>query len=516
MSDLVVETAAGKVRGFRKDGLAHWRGIPYAAPPTGALRFLPPRPPAPWTGERDATRFGPVAEQSRDPRIMMMSGVGEKVAMGEDCLVLNVLSPAADGARRPVVVWIHGGAFIMGSGSQPLYNGASFAARHDVVVVTINYRLGLLGLLYLGDLAGEPYREGNVALLDQLAALRWVRENIGAFGGDPARVTVMGESAGAISIGNLLGMPAARGLFDRAILQSGAAALAPPGRDDATAFARAVLAELGVGADADVTALAGVPVERIVAVQERILRTRGIGALAPYVDGATIPRPPTDVVQGGEGARVPILLGTNRDEWTLFDVFFGDAATAATRAYLEARLGAELARIHAAYAVARSARAVGAGAGAVPAAPRTPEAAAWLDVVGDVALRAPALRLADAHAPHAPAWMYRFDWESSAFGGRLGAAHALELPLVWNQLDLPISPFLLGDVEAARPLAAQLHAAWAAFIRGEAPAAAGMPAWPPYEAPRRATLLIDREPRVAEDPDAAVRELWRNVPGPRR
>lgn len=506
MSDLVVETAAGKVRGLRKDGLAHWRGIPYAAAPAGALRFLPPRPAAPWTGERDATRFGPLAPQSRDPRIAMMSGVGEKMAMSEDCLVLNVVSPAADGARRPVMVWIHGGAFIMGSGSQPLYSGASFAARHDLVVVTINYRLGLLGLLYLGDLAGEPYRQGNAALLDQLAALGWVRENIAAFGGDPARVTVMGESAGAISIGNLLGAPAARGLFDRAILQSGAAVLEPPGRDAATALAREVLAELGV----DAPGLAGVPAERLVAVQERLTRARGLGAFAPFVDGEVIPRPPTDVVADGEGARVPILLGTNRDEWTLFDVFFG-AATAGARAQLAGYLGGELPRLLAGYRAARAAgQSSGGGGGG-----RSLEDAAWLDLIGDVGLRVPALRLADAHARHAPVWMYRFDWESPALGGRLGAAHALELPFVWNQLDLPIGQVLLGDVAAARPLAEQMHAAWAAFIRGDAPAAPGLPPWPRYEEPRRATLVLDRQPRLADDPDAPVRALWRGLPAPR-
>ncbi len=504
MSDLVVSTAHGKVRGLRKDGVAQWRGIPYAEPPLGALRFLPPRPPAPWTGERDATRFGAVAEQSRNPANSMISGVGDQT-VSEDCLVLNVFSPAADGARRPVVVWIHGGAFIMGSSSQPLYDARSFVTRHDLVVVSINYRLGLFGLLYLGELAGERYRHGNVALLDQIAALRWVRENIAAFGGDPARVTVMGESAGAIAVASLLGMPAARGLFDRAILQSGATGLAPPTHADATELARGVLAELGTGA----AGLADVPAARLVAIQEQINRSRGIGAFLPYIDGVSIPRSPTDAVRDGDGAKVPILIGANREEWALFDRFLGEAATAAAKAHLISRLGEDVLRIHAACRDARAARP--AAAGARPAYPS--DAGAWVDVIGDVMFRIPALRLADAHARHAPVWMYRFDWESPAFG----AAHAIDLPLVWNQLELPVSQRPLGgDVAGARPLAAQIHDAWAAFIRAGEPAAAGLPPWPRYGDPRRATMLLDRESRVADDPDGALRELWDAALGSRR
>jgi len=508
--DLVVSTAHGKVRGLRKGGVAQWRGIPYAEPPLGALRFLPPRPPAPWAGERDATRFGAVAQQPRDPATAFIAGLGEATAIDEDCLFVNVCSPAADGARRPVVVWIHGGAFIMGSSSQPLYNGSSFAAQHDLVVVTLNYRLGLLGMLYLGDLAGEAYRHGNVALLDQIAALRWVRENIAAFGGDPARITVMGESAGAISIGNLLGMPAAAGLFDRAILQSGASGLLPPSRQDATAFATAVLAELGASA-AD---LADVPVERLLAVQARISRARGIGAVTPYVDGASLPRPALEAVRDGAVAGVPLLVGSNRDEWWLFDVLFGEASTGASRAAYLQRFGEDLVRIHAVYRDARAAHPgtrPGPAAGAAPA--RSPDAEAWVDLIGDAALRVPVIRLAEAQAPHAPIWTYRFDWESPALGGRLGAAHALELPFMWNQLELPVSQLLIGDAAAtARPLSAQMHAAWAAFIRGGEPAADGLPAWPRYDAPRRATMIFDRESRVADDPDRALRELWSEIP----
>jgi len=504
--DLVVSTAYGKVRGLREGGVALWRGIPYAEPPLGALRFLPPRPAVPWTDERDATRFGPVACQSRDPGSALFSEVTADTPMSEDCLSLNVWSPAADGARRPVAVWIHGGAFIIGSGAQPLYDGRSFAARHDIVVVTINYRLGLLGMLYLGDLAGEAYRRGNVALLDQIAALRWVRENIAAFGGDPARVTVMGESAGAIAIGNLLGMPEARGLFHRAILQSGGPILVPPVRADATARARDVLAGLGVGA----AGLAEVPVERLLAAQMQIYLSRGPGAITPYLDGESIPRRPIEAVRDGSAAGIPLLVGSNRDEWRLFDVLFGEASTSAARAsYLE-RVGDDLLRVHAAYRDARAARPAGA---AGPAGARAPEVEAWIDLLGDAALRMPVLRLADAQAGHAPVWMYRFDWETPALEGRLGAAHALELPFVWNQLDLPFAQRLLGGgVEDARRLGAQMHGAWAAFIRGGAPAADGLPAWPRHDEPRRATMVLDREPRVADDPDRALREVWSGIP----
>jgi para-nitrobenzyl esterase len=404
--------------------------------------------------------------------------------------VLNVYSPAADDRRRPVVVWIHGGAFIMGSGSQPLYNGSAFAVHHDVVVVTINYRLGVFGFLYLGELAGEPYRAGNVALLDQLAALRWVRDHIAAFGGDPARVTVMGESAGAVSIGTLLGVPAARGLFHRAILQSGASGLVPPVAADATDLAKALLGELGV----EVAGLADVPADRLIAAQERTSRERGLAAFTPFVDGVTIVRPPTEAARDSDGPQVPVLLGSNRDEWTFFDVFLGEAATGALRGALIGRLGEAIVKIHAAYRDARTDRS---------------DAAAWVDVIGEVAFRIPMIRLAEAIAPRAPVWMYRFDWASTAFDGRLGSAHALELPFVWDRLELPISQFLLGgEVEAARPLAAAMHAAWGAFVRGDEPSAEGLPAWPRYDAERRATMILDRAPRIEDDPAGALRRLW--------
>jgi para-nitrobenzyl esterase len=469
---LAVETKQGAVRGIDRDGVRVWKGIPYAAPPTGALRFRPPQPPLAWTGERDASHSGPVAVQGRDS---IMSGVGDKTAMSEDCLALNVFAPGDDRERCPVVVWIHGGAFIMGSGSMPLYDGRSFAARHGIVTVTINYRLGLLGLLYLGDLGGDD--AGNACLLDQVAALRWVHDNIAAFGGNPDDVTVMGESAGAVSIANLLVMPAARGLFHRAILQSGAAAFEPPTRADATALARSALAALGT----DVAGLANVTHEQLLALQVQLGKERGLSAFSPYVDGVTVPGNPIELVRAGACAQVPLLLGSNRDEWALFDLFLPDT-TAALKGVLRHRLGDELDRMREQY---RS----------------------WNDLIGDVAFRVPMIRLAEASA--APVYMYRFDVASPQFGGRLGAAHALELPFVWHRMDQQLAKMLLGaDTSALEPIAERMHDTWARFIATGSPDGGGFPAWPRYDAQRRATLVIDADARVVDDPDSAQRQLW--------
>ena len=497
MPELIVETTSGAVRGERHGGVAIWKGIPYAAAPVGALRFRPPAPPVPWSGVRDATEFGAVAAQSRDPRLAMMSGIADKVPSGEDCLFVNVFAPAEPGPPRPVMVWIHGGAFVMGSGSTPLYHGHTFA-QQGIVVVTLNYRLGLPGLLYLGELA--PGRDaGNAFLLDQIAALTWVRDNIAAFGGDPGSVTAMGESAGAIAIGMLLAIPAARGLFHRANLESGGPALGPPSRADATALAREVVRELGASPDASPDApgdlLADVPLDRLLAVQERIGAARGLGAFSPYIDGVTVPRLPIELIREGAAAGIPILLGTNRDEWNLFEVFFGEVTVEPFHAIVRDALGPLTDRLLDVYRDHYRDRSV---------------QRAWVDLVGELVFRIPAIRLAEAQSAHgAPVYMYRFDWRSPAFGGRLGAGHALELPFVWNRLDLPMAPILLGiDLTALQPLASAMHHTWAQFIRTGDPNGAGLPHWPRYDAERRQTLLIDRESHVVDDPAALARVTW--------
>ncbi|MBC7978467.1 MAG: carboxylesterase/lipase family protein [Myxococcales bacterium] len=423
-----------------------------------------------------------------------MSGVTDKVESGEDALYLNVFAPATptgatDPGKRPVMVWIHGGAFVMGSGSTPLYHGETFA-RQGVMVVTLNYRLGLPGFLYLGDLASDR-GEGNYALLDQIAALGWVRDNIAAFGGDPDQVTVMGESAGAIAIATLLAMPAARGLFHRAILESGGLALSPPTRADATRVARVALAYL----DVTVEQLADVPIDRLLACQEKLSSELGLGAFAPYIDGVTVPRPPIDVVREGGAAGIPLLAGSNRDEWTLFQVFLGDVTIAGFKAPLRDKLGPLLDRLVEVYQRAEPGRS---------------EQRAWVDLVGELVFRIPVIRLAEAQSQAgAPVYLYRFDFRSPVFGGRLGAAHALELPFVWDRMDLPMATVLLGDaVAAAQPLATAMHQSWVRFIRTGDPNGGGLPDWPRYDTDSRPTLMLDRACAVAEDPAGEARAMW--------
>ncbi|HSS01413.1 MAG TPA: carboxylesterase/lipase family protein [Kofleriaceae bacterium] len=517
MVNLVVETSHGKVRGEVRSDVAMWKGIPFAAPPVGRLRFRPPEPPVAWRGERDATSFGPVAQQSRSSQIALLSGVTEKVLADEDCLQLNVFAPAGPDVspadKHPVMVWIHGGAFVMGSGSTPLYHGDPFVAD-GIIVVTINYRLGIPGFLYLGGL-GDPRAPGNVALLDQIAALRWVQSNIAAFGGDPDNVTVMGESAGAISIGTLLAMPEARGLFHRAILESGASGLGLPTRDEAARIARGVVEELGVTA----AGLADVPIEQLIAAQERLSREHGLAAFSPYLDGTTIARRPIEAIRDGAAAGIPLLLGTNRDEWNLFEVFLGEVTIAPFKEPVRAWLGPtldELLHVYRARHFDPRALIQGGGNGSPGATGEIPrpidpsDTRAWVDLIGDLVFRIPAIRTAEAQAAHGtPVYMYRFGWASPTFGGRLGAAHALELAFVWNRLDLPMAPILLGkDPSVALPLATIIHATWAQFIKTGDPNGAGLPEWPRYDAERRATMLLDRTCTVADDPGGEARVLW--------
>ncbi|HEY1349743.1 MAG TPA: carboxylesterase/lipase family protein [Ktedonobacteraceae bacterium] len=497
MSKFIVETRYGKVQGSAQGSIGVWKGIPFAQPPTGARRFQAPQAPEPWTGVRPASAFAPMAPQVPQMGTSMVGALGAERAvdprpMSEDCLYLNVWSPGADGEKRPVMVYIHGGAFTLGSASNPWYDGASFAAHHNIVVVTLNYRLGILGFLSLRDLAEEAgVCTANCGLLDQIAALQWVREHIAAFGGDPDQVTVMGESAGAMSIGALLGMPAAQGLFRRAILQSGAAGNLVT-RSRAERVARALLTKLGLSTS-QLSSLAQVPQETLLAVQPELGREfGGVRAFSPVIDGETLPQHPFAQIAQGSAAGVAVLTGTNHDEWRLFAMLGGGSKV--DEKQLQQIFGAAASRALALYTQA-----------CADGAPDT----AWIDIMSDLVFRIPAIRLAEALVQQGTSvWMYRFDWKSPAFGGLLGAAHAMDIPFVWNTLDTELSRLFTGNAPDRQPLADLMHAAWAAFIRCGNPAISGLPIWPLYDLSKRATMIFGEDPQVADDPQGQVRALW--------
>ena len=491
----VVETRYGTVRGRAADGIATFKGIPYAAPPFGANRLRPPQPVEPWSGVRDALAFGPKAPQLPYPP-PWDALLPELVAVGEDCLTLNVWSPDPGSAGLPVMVWIPGGQFEHGTAAMATYDGSRFA-RDGIVCVTINYRVAVDGFLSLGD------GIANCGLLDQVAALEWVQQNIAAFGGDPGNVTVFGESAGAMSVGMLLAMPRAEGLFRRAIAESGGAqhVISAP---TAQRVGRRLAGQLGVEATRE--AIAGVSIDRL--LQGLAELTADLMAhpdperwgpevavsLAPWqpvIDGDVIPARPLDRIVAGAGAEIDLMVGSNRDEYNFFLVP-GDAIDQIPPEALAGVVMAHGLPMEAALATYRAAR------------PRSGPGELLSAIQGDWYFRIPALRLAEAHAASpAATYMYEFAWRSPAFDGRLGACHGLEIPFVFDVLSPEGEP-LLG-ANPPRQLADMMHAAWVSF------AATGECPWPTYDLRRRATMRFDATSGVVDDPLSAERTLWAGV-----
>jgi para-nitrobenzyl esterase len=478
---------AGVLRGDASGAALAFRAIPYAQPPLDDLRFAPPAPPDPWTGERDATHFGAAPPQRSDPLVASL-GMLEGCAIGEDCLTLNVFTPDLSPVARPVMVWIPGGAFVGGTAGIPLYDGTRLAARGGVVVVTVSYRVGALGFAPLDAEPGEP-AVANLGLEDQIAALRWVRANIAAFGGDPARVTVFGESAGAGSILALAGMPAAQGLFARAIVQSAAPRGVIP-LEEARARTRAWIGELGL-TGAPRRALRELPVERLLDAQAAVIaRTPPTNGFfyAPVVDGATLRVPPAHAFAEGFAREIPLLIGTTRDEMRLY--WTGKpSADAGAVAVLAPQLGLPEAE------AARAATALVDGFRAARERRGEPAAACdvYLAVQTELSLRHDAIRLAEARADDRRTWMYLFSWQSPARDGVMGACHALDLPFVFGNLDAPGMHAFAGDGPDAQAVSEAMMDAWVAFARGESP-------WPCYDPARRATFDFGRVREVREAP----------------
>jgi para-nitrobenzyl esterase len=501
VSSDVAATSAGVVKGVvEPSGVTVFRGVPFAAPPVGERRFAPPALVTPWEGQRPALEFGPASLQQVDPLSMVIPGAERNyyspatATFSEDCLYLNVFTPAVDDKARPVMVWIHGGGFITGSGGAEWYDGTSLALHHDVVVVTINYRLGLLGSLYLGDLDPDAT---NFGMRDQVASLEWVRRNIAAFGGDPDNVTIFGQSAGGMAVGALLASPLAAGLFHRAIIQSGNVDTFMP-VEYGPLVLQGVLAALKIGPGDIIADLRTVSTLRLLELQ----KSEELPKL-PTLDGVTIASDPLRFVREGRGADVPLLIGNTSVENRLWQVLGAPLPApsfdlaAALAGYLgDGGLGAEAASLY-----------------RHDSAASDPDL--WYAATSDASWVAPSRSLADAHAAAGrPTYSYDFALASSV----LGSAHSVEIPFVFDVLDHAGIDDLLGAEVVTEPavheLAARVSAAWASFARTGTPELESIAEWPRYEESARATVVLDRVSSVVHERDRDRLDFWQAHPLP--
>jgi para-nitrobenzyl esterase len=504
---VIAETSFGKIRGIQTRGIRIFKGIPYGANTTGANRFMPPVDPASWTGVRDALEYGRSAPQrdpsppkhtasgtaSNGPSILRALGAsGEKpTGEGEDCLVLNVWTPAInDGKKRPVMLWLHGGGFRGGSGSSPMFDGTNLALRGDVVTVTINHRLNVCGFANLSEFSSDFAASGQVGMLDIVHALKWVRTNIAQFGGDPNTVMIFGQSGGGRKCETLLAMPSAKGLFHRATIESGIA-IKVVDRDNAIKNAERLLAKLGV-LKSDVHRLQKLPLDQIMAAHFEInhelgdveLDTRGF---APSVDGFILPQHPFHPVASPVSPEVPVMIGSTRTEFTgltneVTDFHLDEAGM---QAQVSELLGAQ------------SAGMIGLYRKSSPDA--TPSEIFFL-IASDYGYGAKTMKIAERRAAlgEGPVYLYYFTWASPVQGGMLRSPHNMEVPFAFDNVQ--ISANLTGGGPEAMVLADKVSDAWIAFARTGNPNTPKLPHWPAFTAQDRATMVINNESKVVNDP----------------
>jgi para-nitrobenzyl esterase len=484
-SAATVETIAGKVAGLVNGPVRIFKGIPYGAPTGGANRFMPPRPPEPWSGIREATRIGPRCPQPVTPGLMPEEAVDlDYGPQSEDCLYLNVWTATLDpAAKRPVMIWLHGGSYAVGSGGSVRYDGSNLVRQHDVVVVTVNHRLNAFGFLDLSGIDAKFAESGNAGMLDIVAVLGWVRDNITNFGGDPGNVTVFGESGGGGKVSTLMAMPAAKGLFHRAIAQSGVA-LRSTTAEASAATARMLLDRLGVGTG-DLDRTQDIPFDRIVAVLEAVRPPLGFG---PVVDGRALPRHPFDPDAPAVSVDVPLLLGSNLTERTFFPDTpldeIGDAELLGLVKRYTGLADAEASRLISVYRKSRAS---------------ADNTFIYQLISADWWMTANVITQAERKSKlgGAPAYVYHFEKPTPVRDGKLKVPHTLEIAYAFDNIDL--SAAITGTGGDTQALADKMSAMWTAFARTGDPSTTGL-RWEPYSANRRAVMILDDNPRLELDP----------------
>jgi para-nitrobenzyl esterase len=499
---VTVKTSCGDLRGELQDGVRIFRGIPFAKPPVDELRWRAPEPPLPWLGVRDATNFGSPASQLESP-IQVSSAyngmwrVFEDVS--EDCLTLNIWSPDLLDAQLPVMVWIHGGAFNTGAGSQPMYEGSHLAKNNDVVVVTINYRLGPFGYF------NHEQFDSNVGCLDQVAALNWIQKEISIFGGDPNNVTIFGESAGGKSVEVLLSMPSAKGLFHKAIIQS---TYDPPMElSRGEEKTNQLIAQLDL--DSNPNELLNSTTDELLKAQENLYflgLTGGDqrGVVNPVIDGVVVPDYPRSAISAGISAEIPVMIGTTLDETRLFSLFTLIDSPETTFDNLLQHLDSGVSDTTEEILIQAVIHYRSLGENSENQ--NNPEDVKQA-IRTDMTFRQPSIRLAEAHVnDNANTYMYIFEWKSHLVP-QIGACHGLEIPFIFGNFDCPIGE-LAGILREPAELMSQMQTAWADFARTGTPNSAGSNEWPPYDLESRFTMIFDETSNVVSDPYGETRLFW--------
>jgi para-nitrobenzyl esterase len=487
----IVEVNCGKLKGYTENGLQIFKGIPYAEPPIGNLRFSPPQAKKPWDGVLETTEFGPCAFQGYTA---LEEVTGKLQPESEDCLTLNIWTPAIDDKKRPVMFWIHGGAYLFGGSRSPAYDGSNLAKRGDVVIVTINYRLGALGYLFI------PGITANAGQLDQVLALQWVNDNIAKFGGDPDNITIFGESAGAYSVIALTAMPAARGLFSRVIAQS-MPFIDPKVTKKPT---KLLMHALGIKIG-DMDALRNVPPEEIIKAQNEITKQGGL-PFRPLIDGDTFPIHPLILIKEGKCKNIDLLMGTNLHEAKLFTSLDPKLLKInddkAVMFYLGS-MGINSENAQSIINIYKEAR-----KGKLSNEPKE-----ILDaIVTDLMFRVGTLQILEEQSKHQPhSYNYLFTWETAIYDGIFGSCHALELPFVFNTFKDPGMKALVGNATNTEDLCESMMDSWLSFARDGNPNHNRIPHWPTYEEKNRSTLIFGNEIKIANALFEKERKVWDKI-----